>query len=156
MQRIATAVWKGGPRAGRGTVSSSSGTLHNLPFANSYMSDEHPCTNPCELLAAAHASCVSLAVVQEFSDLGHVPQSVTTDAILSMEEKSGALRATRSYLDIRIRGTGISEEDAANVVQRVVLQCPISHILRASVEITSRVEVLPPAVFATTITGLAR
>lgn len=150
MQRIATAVWKGGPRAGSGTVSSSSGTFQNLPFAHSYMSDEHPCTNPCELLAAAHASCVALAVVQEFADLGHVPQSVVTDAILSMEEESGVLHATRSYLDVSIRGIGISEGDATEVVHRVVLKCPISHILRASVEITTRVEVLPATVIAAT------
>ena len=156
MQRIATAVWKGGPRAGSGTVSSSSGTLHNLPFSQSYISEEHPCTNPCELLAAAHASCVALAVVQEFADLGHVPQSVTTDAILSMEEESGVLQATRSYLDVQIRGLEITEEDATEIVQRVVLKCPISHILRASVEITARVEVLPAAISAGHATPLSQ
>ncbi len=144
MQRIGTAVWKGGPRAGSGTISSSSGTLNELPFAPSYISEEHPCTNPCELLAAAHASCVTLAVVQEFAELGQVAQSVSTDAILFMDEEGGTLRASRSYLDIRIRGTQLSDEEAHRIVDSVIKKCPISQILRASVQISTRVELLPP------------
>src|SRR5512141_2230893 len=116
MQRIATAVWKGGPRAGSGTMSSSSGTLNELPFAPSYASDEHPCTNPCELLAAAHASCVTLAVVQDLAEHGHVPQSVSTDAVLFMDEEGGRLRATRSYLDVRVYGTSLSREEVHRFV----------------------------------------
>ncbi len=146
MQRIATAVWKGGLRAGTGTISSSSGTISELPFAPSYISEEHPCTNPCELLAAAHASCVTLAVVQEFTELGQVAQSVSTDAILFMDEEAGILRASRSYLDVRIHGTQLSAAEAQRVVDCVVKKCPISQILRASVEITTRVELLAPAV----------
>lgn len=148
MQRIATAVWKGGPRAGSGAISSSSGTLHELPFAPSYISEEHPCTNPCELLAAAHASCVTLAVVQEFSEMGQVAQSVSTDAILFMDDEDGLLRASRSYLDVRIRGTELSAEQAQKVVDSVIRKCPVSQILRASVEITTRVELLPPTLTA--------
>lgn len=144
MQRIATAVWKGGPRAGSGTISSSSGTLNELPFAPSYISEEHPCTNPCELLAAAHASCVTFAVVQEFAESGHVPQSVSTDAVLFMDDESGILRASRSYLDVRIRGTQLSTEEAQRLVDSVIRKCPISQILRATIEITARVEILPP------------
>lgn len=143
MQRIASAVWKGGPRAGSGTISSSSGTLNELPFAPSYVSDEHPCTNPCELLAAAHASCVTLAIVQELAEQGHIPQSVSTDAILSMDEEAGRLRATRSYLDVRVRGTSLDTAQVRQFVSRVIEKCPISQILKASVEIITRVEVLP-------------
>lgn len=153
MQRIATAVWKGGPRAGNGTISSSSGTLDELPFAPSYISDEHPCTNPCELLAAAHASCVTLAVVQEFTELGHMPQSVSTDAILFMDEEEGMLRASRSYLDVSIRGTQLSAEDAQRIVDSVIKKCPISRILSASVEISARVELIP-STLVTPSTGM--
>ncbi len=145
MQRIATAVWKGGPRAGSGAISSSSGTLNNLPFAPSYISEEHPCTNPCELLAAAHASCVSLAVAQEFAELGHAPQSVHTDSILHMDEEGGTLRASRSYLDVRVRGIDLPLQEIQAIVARVIEKCPISQILRATVEISTRVELMPPA-----------
>lgn len=148
MQRIATAVWKGGPRAGSGTITSSSGTLNQLPFAPSYISDEHPCTNPCELLAAAHASCVTFALVQELAEMGHSPQSVHTDAILFMDEESGMLRASRSYLDVRIRGTELSPEESQKIVAAVVEKCPVSRVLRATVEITTRVEVQPAAMFS--------
>ena len=145
MQRIATAVWKGGPRTGTGTINSSSGTLNQLPFAASYSVDEHPCTNPCELLAAAHASCVTLAVIQELADAGQVPQSVHTDAILFMDESAGMLRASRSYLDVRIQGTDMSREDANRTVTKVLESCPITQVLRASVEITTRVDIVPPS-----------
>lgn len=145
MQRIAMAVWKGGPRTGSGTISSSSGTLNQLPFAASYISEDHPCTNPCELLAAAHASCVTMSVVQALADRGQVPQSVLTDAILSMDVEDGDLRASRSYLDVRVRGTELSQDETRALVSRVVEMCPISKLLRASMEITTRVEVLPPS-----------
>lgn len=147
MQRIATAVWKGGPRAGSGTISSSSGTLNQLPFAASYISEDHPCTNPCELLAAAHASCVTMSVVQALADRGEFPQSVLTDAVLSMDVQDGELRASRSYLDVRVRGTELSQEDTRKLVSRVVEKCPISRIMGASMEITTRVEVLPATSF---------
>src|SRR5262249_2449310 len=54
MQRKASAVWKGGLKDGKGTVSSASGVLKNTPYSFTTRFEDAPGTNPEELIAAAH------------------------------------------------------------------------------------------------------
>src|ERR1039458_9774664 len=56
MQRKASAVWKGGLKDGKGTVSSTSGVLSNTPYSFTTRFENAPGTNPEELIAAAHAA----------------------------------------------------------------------------------------------------
>src|SRR5256885_14583145 len=67
MKRLATAIWKGGRRAGEGTVSTASGVFNNVLFTASTSHEEFPCTCPSEMLAAAAGSCVSLMVAKELA-----------------------------------------------------------------------------------------
>src|ERR1039457_4338859 len=62
MQRKASAVWKGGLKDGKGTVSSTSGVLSNTPYSFTTRFENTPGTNPEELIAAAHAACFSMAL----------------------------------------------------------------------------------------------
>jgi len=62
MQRKASAVWKGGLKDGKGTVSATSGVLSNTPYSFATRFENTPGTNPEELIAAAHAACFSMAL----------------------------------------------------------------------------------------------
>ena len=57
MKRKASAVWKGGIRDGKGTISSDSGVLADTPYSFSTRFEDARGTNPEELIAAAHAGC---------------------------------------------------------------------------------------------------
>ena len=62
MKRSASAVWKGGLKDGRGTVSTESGVLAGVPYNFSMRFENEKGTNPEELIAAAHAACFSMAL----------------------------------------------------------------------------------------------
>ena len=62
MERKASAVWFGGFKEGKGTVSASSGALSNMPYSFGSRFEGQPGTNPEELIAAAHAGCFWMAL----------------------------------------------------------------------------------------------
>lgn len=145
MQRIATAVWKGGPRAGTGTISTASGTLNKVPYSLSFLADDHPCTNPTELLAAAHASCISLTLSQEITDLGYTPQTIETDSVITTVHDETGWHATHAFLDIRVRVPDLDEKPLREITEQVLRDCPVSRVFRPTMQIEMRLEVLPPS-----------
>ena len=78
MQRKASAVWKGGLKDGKGTVSSASGVLSNTPYSFTTRFENAPGTNPEELIAAAHAACYSMAFSNGLAKAGHSPERLNT------------------------------------------------------------------------------
>jgi hypothetical protein len=55
MQRKASAVWQGGLKDGKGSISTDSGVLKQTQYSYSTRFENGVGTNPEELLAAAHA-----------------------------------------------------------------------------------------------------
>ena len=86
MQRKASAVWKGGLKDGKGTVSSTSGVLSNTPYSFTTRFENTPGTNPEELIAAAHAACFSMALSAQLGGANLTPESISTSATLTMEK----------------------------------------------------------------------
>ncbi len=62
MQRKASAVWKGGLKDGKGSISAPGGALNNTQYSFTTRFENAPGTNPEELIAAAHAGCFSMAL----------------------------------------------------------------------------------------------
>lgn len=147
MQRIASAVWKGGPRAGEGSVSSSTGVLEHLPY--SFANDAHnqACTSPCELLAAAHASGVAIACAAELTRAGFLPQLVETEAVISMEQSGSNWKIMASHINLRARVPDISFDRFCEIAEHASEICPVSVLLGASMKVTVDVELDPVHVF---------
>ena len=80
MQRKASAVWKGGLKDGKGTVSSTSGVLSNTPYSFTTRFEDTPGTNPEELIAAAHAACFSMALSGQLGAANLTADSINTAA----------------------------------------------------------------------------
>jgi len=78
MQRKASAVWKGGLKDGKGTVSATSGVLSNTPYSFATRFENTPGTNPEELIAAAHAACFSMALSAQLGGANLTPESINT------------------------------------------------------------------------------
>ena len=79
MIRSAVAIWKGGPGAGEGTVSTASGIISNALYSFGSGTGNEPCTSPSEMLAAAVASCMSLMVAREMAKAGLKDKYVKTE-----------------------------------------------------------------------------
>ncbi len=83
MLRKGSAVWQGGIREGRGTVSTESGTLSQAQYSFATRFGEGKGTNPEELLGAAHAGCFSMALSKQLEDAGHKADEIRTRAVTS-------------------------------------------------------------------------
>ena len=62
MKRNASATWNGGLKDGQGRFSVGSGVIKDMKFGFRTRFEDEPGTNPEELIAAAHASCFSMAL----------------------------------------------------------------------------------------------
>src|SRR5207237_7147566 len=103
MQRKASAVWKGGPKDGKGTVSSDSGVLSNTPYSFTTRFENAQGTNPEELIAAAHAGCFTMALSAQLGNAGITPESLETTASLSLDKLESGWAITKVHLDVTAR-----------------------------------------------------
>ena len=110
MQRKASAVWKGSLKDGQGTVSSASGILSNTKYSFATRFEDAPGTNPEELIAAAHAACFSMALSAQLSGAKLTPESINTNATLTMEKLEAGWAITAVHLDVVAKVPGASAE----------------------------------------------
>ena len=115
MIRRARAMWQGTGRAGSGSLSSDSGVLADTPYSFRTRFENDKGTNPEELIAAAHAGCFSMATAFQLSGAGHPPESLHTDATLTMEQEGAGWKIAAVHLTLRARVPGI---DAAKIDAR--------------------------------------
>src|SRR4030088_3197467 len=100
MQRKASAVWQGGLKDGRGTISTESGVLKQTQYSFSTRFENGVGTNPEELLAAAHAGCFTMALSAQLGNAGLTAQKLETTATISLEKVGEGFSITKSHLDL--------------------------------------------------------
>ncbi len=138
MLREAHAHWKGEPSAGEGAVSTPGGALADAAYAFGRLAEVPPCTTPCELLAAAIASCMSLMVALEMSRLGIKPLRVDTYAVLSLDDPGDKWQITGGHVRIKAQTTSAGDrklfERAVEVARH---ECPVSSALKLDLTCTT-------------------
>ena len=136
LERNAFAVWTGDLRGGNGRFSMSSGTLKETPYSFATRFENAPGTNPEELIAAAHASCYSMALAATLSARGFQPQEVRTDATCIVEPHAGGgFKITRMRLNARANVPGLSNDQFQEIAKAAEAGCPVSNALRGGVAI---------------------
>ncbi|HKU23780.1 MAG TPA: OsmC family peroxiredoxin [Terriglobales bacterium] len=140
MQRKASAEWKGSLKEGSGAVSSSSGVFSKTPFSFGTRFGDQPGTNPEELIAAAHAGCFSMALSAQLGNAGLTPDSIKTNATLSMDKLDSGWTITAIHLDV----TGkVPKADAAafqKAAEAAKAGCPVSKVLNAKITMNAKLE----------------
>ncbi len=126
MKRTAKAQWKGTLKEGAGTLSTQSGILENTNYSfKTRFAEGEAGTNPEELLAAAHAGCFTMAVGAKLTEKGLVPESLHTEAVLTME----SLSITGIHLMIKGSIPGIEEDEFVTISKEAEQNCLISKVL---------------------------
>jgi len=138
MQRKASAVWKGGLKDGKGTVSSASGVLSNTPYSFTTRFENTPGTNPEELIAAAHAACFSMALSAQLAGANLTPESIGTAATLTMEKLDAGWAITAVHLDVVAKVPGASAEAFSTAAQNAKAGCPVSKVLNAKITMDAK------------------
>jgi osmotically inducible protein OsmC len=140
MQRKASAVWKGGLKDGKGTVSTSSGVLSNTPYSFSTRFENTPGTNPEELIAAAHAACFSMALSAQLSNANLTAESINTSATLTMEKQDAGWSITAIHLDVTGRVPKADASAFQKAAENAKSGCPVSKVLKANITMNARLE----------------
>ena len=140
MKRTGSAVWKGGLKDGRGTISTQSGVLQDTQYSFSTRFEDGAGTNPEELIAAAHAGCFSMALSGQLTTAGHAPEAINTTATLTMEKTDAGFTVTKIHLDVTAKVPGIDEAGFTTAANNAKAGCPISRLLKAEITMTATLE----------------
>ena len=140
MQRIASAVWKGGLKDGKGTVSGPSGALNNTPYSFSTRFEDKPGTNPEELVAAAHAGCFSMALSGQLGGAGMTAESIQTKATLTMEKLDAGWTVTSIHLEVTAKIPGAEKAKFEQAATNAKNGCPISRLLNTKITMDAKLE----------------
>jgi osmotically inducible protein OsmC len=140
MQRKASAVWQGNLKGGKGTISTASGVLSNTQYSFSTRFEEGIGTNPEELIAAAHASCFSMALSAQLGEGGLTADRIDTTATVSLEKNAAGWEVTASHLDVRAKVPNASQDDFEKAANNAKAGCPISRLLNAKITMKASLE----------------
>jgi osmotically inducible protein OsmC len=138
MQRKASAVWKGGLKDGKGSVSSTSGVLSNTPYSFATRFENNPGTNPEELIAAAHAACFSMALSAQLSGANLTPESIETNVTLTMEKLDAGWTITASHLDVVAKVPNADQAAFETAANNAKSGCPVSKVLKADITMSAK------------------
>lgn len=129
MKRTAQAVWNGSLKEGRGTFSVGSRAIANQKYDFRTRFENEPGTNPEELIAAAHASCFSMALSAQLGERGITPEAIETTCTITFEN----LVLTRSDLATTVRASGADPAKIDEAAAAAKAGCPISKVLRLEI-----------------------
>jgi len=138
MKRSASAVWKGGLKDGRGTVSAESGVLSNVPYNFSMRFENEKGTNPEELIAAAHAACFSMALSLFLGNAGMTADSINTTATVTLEKVGDAFTVTSSHLDTTVKIPNADKAKFQEAAEGAKAGCPISRLLNTKITMDAK------------------
>ncbi len=136
MDRTASAVWHGGLKDGKGSISSQSGVLKDTQYSFSTRFENGVGTNPEELIAAAHAGCFTMALSAQLSGANLKPESLETTASVKLEKKDDGFAITAIHLTTTAKVPGADQAAFDTAAQNAKNGCPISKLFKGNAEIT--------------------
>jgi lipoyl-dependent peroxiredoxin len=140
MQRKASAVWKGGLKDGKGTISAPGGILNNTQYSFATRFGDTPGTNPEELIAAAHAGCFSMALSAQLGGANLTPESINTNITLTMEKLDSGWTITASHIDVSAKVPGADAATFQKCAEAAEKGCPVSKVLNAKITMSAKLE----------------
>ncbi|WEJ97921.1 MAG: OsmC family protein [Candidatus Sphingomonas phytovorans] len=136
--RSGSARYEGFGKDGVGHVSTQSGALADNPYGFNSRFEEGPGTNPEELIAAAHASCFTMALSFALARAGFSAGTLETNAKVTLEKQDAGFTITRSDLDLTATIDGIDADQFAEIAADAKANCPVSKVLNAEITLTHR------------------
>lgn len=141
MKRKASAIWQGGLKDGKGSISTESGVLDKTQYSFGTRFESGKGTNPEELIGAAHAGCFSMAFSAELGKAGLTPESIQTTATITMEKTDAGFTVTESHLDVTVKVPGADKAKVEEIANAAKAGCPISRVLNAKISLTTTIQV---------------
>ena len=132
IERTAQVTWEGNVARGGGSMTAGSGAFSGLPYSlPARIGAVEGKTSPEELLAAAHAGCLTMGIATELTQAGRPPERLEVSCRIVMDEVEGQGH--------QIVGSHVTvpADVPAGLVERADAACPFSIMLRnAGAEVT--------------------
>jgi len=138
MIKKASVVWKGGIKDGGGTISTETGVLKNAPYGFKSRFENGPGTNPEELLGAAHAACFSMALSLMLGEAGLTPETIETQAAVTLEKVAEGFAITASHLEVSVKIPGADPAKFQEIAAKAKAGCPVSKVLNAKITMNAK------------------
>ncbi|WP_106640149.1 OsmC family protein [Allosphingosinicella vermicomposti] len=136
--RTASARYEGFGKEGKGHVSTQSGVLEEQQYGFNTRFEDGKGTNPEELIAAAHASCFTMALSFALAKAGYADGTLETTAKVTLDKEGDGFKVSRSDLTLEAKVDGISPDQFAELAAGAKANCPISKLLNAEITLEHR------------------
>ncbi|HVB02056.1 MAG TPA: OsmC family peroxiredoxin [Acidimicrobiales bacterium] len=137
MPAKASAEWKGDLQTGTGTFTAGDTLSGGYTYKSRF--EDGPGSNPEQLIAAAHASCLSMALANALAESGHPADSIHTDATVTLRLIDGAPTITKIALVTVGKVPGLDFAAFASYAEAAKSGCPVSRALAGVPEVTLEV-----------------
>jgi osmotically inducible protein OsmC len=136
--RQASATWSGDLMSGRGTVTAATtGIFRDQPTTWASRTEEPAgVTSPEELLAAAHASCFSMACSNILAKAGTPVQRLEVEVSITADKREAGWTVLSAAIVVRGSVPGATQESFADAANQAKDGCPISRALKGNVDMT--------------------
>lgn len=135
----ATAQYQGFGKSGAGHVATNSGALDN-PYGFGSRFEGKAGTNPEELIAAAHASCFTMALSFKLAEAGFADGTLETRADVTLEKEGDGFTVTKSALTTTGKVAGMDQAKFEELAADAKANCPISKLLKAEITLETNFE----------------
>jgi osmotically inducible protein OsmC len=132
----ATARYEGLGKTGKGHVTSRSGVI-DADYGFTTRFEDAPGTNPEEMIAAAHASCFTMATSFALAKAGHSDGSLETECKVTLMPDDGGFKVTKSELSITGKVAGLDQAEFERIAAEAKAGCPISKLLNCEITLTT-------------------
>lgn len=135
INRSGSAVWSGGLKDGKGSISTQSGALAAHPYGFAMRFEGVPGSNPEELIAAAHSSCFTMALSMILGEAGLTADKMETTAVVTLEKQDDGFAITASRLSLKATVPGADEAQFQELAEKAKTNCPVSKLLNADISL---------------------
>jgi osmotically inducible protein OsmC len=140
IKRTGSAVWSGGLKDGKGTVSTQSGVLKDTQYGFSSRFEQGAGTNPEELIAAAHAGCFTMALSAQLEQANLKATRLETTAAVSLDKADGGFEIPAIHLTLVAQVPGATEEAFQAAAQAAKEGCPVSKLFKANITLDAKLQ----------------
>lgn len=140
IQKNGSAVWQGGLKDGKGTVSTQSGALSEAPYSFAKRFEDEAGANPEELIGAAHASCYSMALSMILGEAGYTPERIASRASVTLAPDDSGFSISAIHLETRASVPGADEAAFQDAAEKAKAGCPVSKLFNAEITLDAKLD----------------
>lgn len=138
INRTGSAIWQGGLKDGRGSISTESGALSGQPYGFAMRFEGVKGSNPEELLGAAHAACFTMALSNILGQAGLTAERLDTKARVTLEQTAGGFEITAVHLTLEGRVPGADAAKFQELADKAEAGCPVSKLFKANITLETK------------------